>query len=91
MRERTVYVAVLVEGPTRKRSNSTNNKFHHFQHQHLHVKHVANGRGYNRKAQLLDYSRNLRASNHHQSKPSTPLVPQQVQRQNSQVLSFLSC
>ncbi|XP_015085824.1 uncharacterized protein LOC107029042 [Solanum pennellii] len=87
MRERTVYVAVLVEGPTRKRSNSTNNKFHHFQHQHLHVKHVANGRGYNRKAQLLDYSRNLRASNHHQSKPSTPSVPQQVQRQNSQIVA----
>ncbi|XP_055821209.1 uncharacterized protein LOC129889783 [Solanum dulcamara] len=83
LRERTVYVAVLVESPRRRRSSSTNNKFH--QHQHLHVRNVANGGGYNRKTQLLEYSRNLRASN--QSKPSTPLVPQQVQRQNSQIIA----
>lgn len=86
LRERTVYVAVLVEGPRRRRSSSTNNKFHHYQHQHLHVRHVANARGYNRKTLLLEYSSNLRASN--ESKPSTHVVPQSVQRQNSQVLSF---
>ncbi|XP_009774628.1 uncharacterized protein LOC107767642 [Nicotiana tabacum] len=80
-RERTVYVSVLVEGPKRKRSSSSNNKYH----QHLHVRHVANVGGYNRKAQLLDYSRNLRASA--QSQPSTPLAPQPIQRQNSQIVA----
>ncbi|KAJ8556471.1 hypothetical protein K7X08_032223 [Anisodus acutangulus] len=84
LRERTVYVAVLVEGP-RRRSSTTNSKFHHHHHQHLHVRHVANGGGYNRKAQLLEYSRNIRASD--RPKPSTPLVPKPVQRQNSQIVA----
>ncbi|KAM3322165.1 putative protein isoform X2 [Capsicum chacoense] len=98
LRERTVYVAVLIEGPRRRKNSSTNNKIHHCQHQHLHVRHVVNGRGYNRKAQLLEYSRNLRAANRSQpsvsqpvqrqnSQPSTPMVPQQVQRQNSQIVA----
>ncbi|PHT58399.1 hypothetical protein CQW23_00762 [Capsicum baccatum] len=87
LRERTVYVAVLVEGPRRRKNSSTNNKIHHYQHQHLHVRHVVNGRGYNRKAQLLEYSRNLRAANRSQPSPSTPMVPQQVQRQNSQIVA----
>ncbi|OIS99726.1 PREDICTED: uncharacterized protein LOC109231305 [Nicotiana attenuata] len=82
LRERTVYVSVLVEGPRRKRSSSSNNKYHH---QHLHIRQVANGGGYNRKAQLLDYSRNLRATA--RSQPSTPLVPQPIQRQNSQIVA----
>ncbi|XP_060207453.1 uncharacterized protein LOC132635185 [Lycium barbarum] len=86
LRERTVYVAVLVEGPRKRRSSSTNNKYYrHQHHQHLHVRHVANGGGYNRKAQLLEYSRNLRASS--RSQPSTPLVPKPVQRQNSQIVA----
>ncbi|KAF3672284.1 hypothetical protein BC332_00671 [Capsicum chinense] len=82
LRERTVYVAVLVEGPRRRKNSSTNNKIHHYQHQHLHVRHVVNGRGYNRKAQLLEYSRNLRAANR-----SQPSVSQPVQRQNSQIVA----
>ncbi|CAN4078080.1 unnamed protein product [Withania somnifera] len=85
LRERTVYVAVLVEGPRKRRSSSTNNRFHHHQHQHLHVRHVANGRGYNRKAQLLEHSRNFRALSRLQ--PLTPLVPEPVQRQNSQIVA----
>ncbi|KAL7167019.1 hypothetical protein ACSBR2_037641 [Camellia fascicularis] len=77
-KEKAVLVAVYVETPKKRRLSSNNHHHdsHHHHHYHQHYlhqpKHGANGGRYNRRADLLDYSRHLRASA--QSGPSTPVL-----------------
>ncbi|KAA8525980.1 hypothetical protein F0562_007920 [Nyssa sinensis] len=57
-KEKAVLVAVYVERPRKRRVSSN-----HYHHLHLHQpKHGVNGGGYNRRAELLDYSHRLRES-----------------------------
>ncbi|KAL3497582.1 hypothetical protein ACH5RR_040314 [Cinchona calisaya] len=76
-REKGVWVAVYVERPRKRRLLTDNNQqqLHHHQHLHIHRdKNACNGRGYNRKAQLLEYSRQLRESA--RSQASSPWLHQ---------------
>ncbi|XP_027085501.1 uncharacterized protein [Coffea arabica] len=83
-RQKGVWVAVYVERPRSRRrllSNSRQPQHHHHHHQHLHLHQDCNTRGYNRKAQLLEYSRQLRESA--RSQASSPLLhPKPVANHN---------
>ncbi|PSS11583.1 Protein lingerer like [Actinidia chinensis var. chinensis] len=80
-KDKAVFVAVYVETP-RKRRFSSNNHYHHL-HQPKH-----GGGVYNRRAQLLDYSRHLRESA--RSGPSNPLNPKPVSSSNQQPMKQIT-
>ncbi|KAL3834973.1 hypothetical protein ACJIZ3_009709 [Penstemon smallii] len=68
-KEKSVLVAVYAEWPRRRRLSTSkkgqNGHYHHHHYHHIHLgvsKNAGRGKGYNRKAELLDYARNLRAS-----------------------------
>lgn len=73
-KEKGVWVAVYVEKPRRRSLSNRHQQQHHHHHQHhlRQAKGACNGRGYNRKAQLLEYTRQLRESA--RSQASSPLL-----------------
>ncbi|KAL4602314.1 hypothetical protein ACB092_10G044200 [Castanea dentata] len=92
-KEKAVLVTVYVERP-RKRKVSTNHRQHHHHNHYLHhttkrgvtqVNHGAHGpgnKGYDRRAQLLQYSKHLRESS--QSATTTPLPLRPTSSSNQQ-------
>lgn len=76
-RGKGVWLSVYVEKPSKRKSVSRNHHHHYHHHHHLYV-HSArkltgnNGGGYSRKAQLLEYSRQLRESA--RSQANSPLL-----------------
>lgn len=102
-RQKGVWVAVYVERPGSRRRLSSNSRqpqhHHHHHHQHVHLHQACNTRGYNRKAQLLQYSRQLResarfqasspllhpkpAANHEHRQPMTQMIAVQKKRRRA--------
>ncbi|KAF5734247.1 hypothetical protein HS088_TW16G00694 [Tripterygium wilfordii] len=97
-RGKAVLLTVYVEKP-RRRSSSRNKHHHHHHHHHYHHlhhnnRHVAAGgnTGYNRRAQLLQYSQNLRdhsASTNHP--PKTNQVPNTPPLNDKRYLCLYTC
>ncbi|XP_057510459.1 uncharacterized protein LOC130792884 [Actinidia eriantha] len=82
-KDKAVIVAVYVETPRKRRFSSNNH------HHHLHLHQPKHGGGvYNRRAQLLDYSRRLRESA--RSGPSNPLNPKPVSSSNQQPMKQIT-
>ncbi|KAK4557706.1 hypothetical protein RGQ29_007462 [Quercus rubra] len=92
-KEKAVLVTVYVERPRKKAS--TNHHHHHHHHHYLHhttkrevtqVNHGASGpgKGYDRRAQLLQYSKRLRESSRSATITPLPLEPTSSSNHNQQ-------
>ncbi|XAR70541.1 hypothetical protein NMG60_11027429, partial [Bertholletia excelsa] len=80
-KEKAVIVTLYMETPRRTKLSLKNNHHHRYHHLDL-PKSGGYGRGYNRKAELLEYSRCLRESA--QSALSEPLNPRPTPSNNQQ-------
>ncbi|KAK2970369.1 hypothetical protein RJ640_012949, partial [Escallonia rubra] len=93
-REKSVLVAVYVERPRKKglSSSKNNQQHHHHHHHHLHLHQAKlganSGKGYNRRAELLNYSRRLRESA--RSAPASPQHPKPISSSNQQPITQMT-
>lgn len=96
LKKKTVFVAVYVEKPTKRRLTITNSNGHHHHHYDLHIHRSKNGGGYDRRAELLSYSHRLRevakstviSSSPYQ--PKSSIVSETKEQQPSPLVSDLS-